>query len=79
MSPLDNADFGPLFGIFSLQALLLPLLAWVALYARGATARDLIFWGAISVVVPVLGPLAAIVFALRLKAGKPKRQDAEPG
>ncbi len=79
MSPLDNIGPGPLFSIFPLLALVLPLLAWIALYARGASARDLIFWGAISVVIPILGPLAAIIFALRIKADKVKRQKTEPG
>lgn len=50
----------------------LTVLAWIALYIRGAEARDLLFWGAIAVAIPFLGPVAAIVFALRLQRRKTK-------
>lgn len=60
-----------------LASLILVPLSWIALYRRGAEARDLIFWGAISVVVPLLGPLAALVFALRLKKDKSKSSMSE--
>jgi hypothetical protein len=53
----------------------LPLLSWIVLYARGARARDMIFWSVILVLVPLLGPLAALVFAWRLK--KDKRKNLE--
>ncbi len=56
-----------------LASLVLVPLSWIALYWRGAEARDLIFWGAISVVIPLLGPLSALIFALRLKKDKSKR------
>ncbi len=69
MSSFFFVEFLSLAGLASL--VLVPL-SWIALYWRGADARDLIFWGAISVVVPLLGPLAALLFALRLKKDKSK-------
>lgn len=44
-----------------LSFVLIPL-AWIALYRRGAPARDLLFWGALAVVIPLLGPLVALLF-----------------
>ena len=66
-----------IWSVAVIASLILVPLSWIALYLRGAEARDLIFWGAISVVIPLLGPLAALVFALRLKADKPKRAEPE--
>lgn len=67
----------PSLGFVEIWSLVLVPLSWIALYVRGAEARDLIFWGAIAVVVPLLGPLVALVFALRLKADKPKCVESE--
>ncbi len=72
-----SIGFVEIWSIVVIVSLVLVPLSWIALYARGAEARDLIFWGAISVVVPLLGPLAALAFALRLKADKPKRVESE--
>ncbi len=52
----------PLAGPLAL--ILLPI-TWIALYRRGAPARDMLFWGAIAVVIPVLGPLATFIFYRR--------------
>lgn len=54
--------------------LVLAPLSWIALYMRGAEARDLIFRGAI----PLLGPLAAMILAFRLKRDTSKRAAPEP-
>ena len=64
-------DLAPFIGI------LLPLLVWIYMYRQGAEARDLIFWGVIIVVIPLLGPLAAVVYMRR--RGKPKRHVADEG
>lgn len=71
-----SLDMNLTLNVLPLLILGLPLLAWIALYARGAEARDLLFWGAISVVIPVLGPVVAIIFALRLQSFKTKRGKA---
>ena len=71
-----NLGSNPIFAILSLLVLGLPVLSWIALYARGAEVRDLLFWGAISVVLPILGPIAALIFAFRLTSFKTKRNAA---
>lgn len=71
---IDNLGINPLFGILPLLYWGLLIISWTVLYARGAEARDLLFWGAIGVVIPLLGPIGAIIFALRLKRDKAKRQ-----
>ena len=55
----------------------LPLLAWVYLYRTGAAARDMLFWGVVCIFVPIVGPIAAILYMRR--RGKQKRQVAEGG
>ena len=35
------------------------------MYRRGLDARDMLFWGVIIVVIPLLGPLAAVVYIRR--------------
>ncbi len=57
--------------------ILLPLVAWVYMYRKGAAARDLIFWGVISLVIPLLGPIAAMLYIRR--QDKQKRQLADEG
>lgn len=52
--------------------LALPLLAWVYMYRKGAAARDLIFWGVLCVVIPIVAPLLAMFFTRR--GSKRKRQ-----
>ncbi|MCY4466302.1 MAG: hypothetical protein OXE46_12275 [Chloroflexi bacterium] len=52
--------------------LALPLLAWMYLYRKGATARDLIFWGVICILIPIAGPLLAMFYIRR--SSKRKRQ-----
>ena len=74
---MNGLFFVEILSLVVLASVVLAPLSWIALYLRGAEARDLIFWGAISVVVPLLGPLAALVFALRLKADKSKRVESE--
>ncbi len=44
--------------------------AWLYLYRKGAEARDLIFWGMLSLLIPILGPLAVFAF---FRGGKHKR------
>lgn len=68
-----NLGISPVLSFIQLLVVALPVLAWIALYVRGAEARDLLFWGAIAVVIPILGPLAASIFALRLRRNKMKR------
>lgn len=75
---MSSLGFVEIWSLVVIVSLVLVPLSWIALYVRGAEARDLIFWGAISVVVPLLGPLAALAFALRLKGDKPKRVESEP-
>lgn len=74
-----SEGFSLLINILPLLLLGLPVLAWIALYARGAEARDLLFWGAIAVVIPLLGPIAAVVFAFRLQSYKTKPSSALRG
>ena len=74
---MASVGFVHIWSLVVIVSLILVPLSWIALYVRGAEARDLIFWGAISVVIPLLGPLAAFAFALRLKADKPKRAEPE--
>ena len=78
---LDNMEPGFLTGgmleLAPIVGILLPLLVWIYMYRKGAEARDLIFWGVIIVVIPLLGPLAAVVY-IRLR-GKPKRHVADEG
>lgn len=40
----------------------LPVAAWIYLYRSGAAARDMIFWGVIVLLIPVLGPIATLIF-----------------
>ena len=40
----------------------LTVAAWIYLYRSGAAARDMIFWGAIVLLIPVLGPIATLIF-----------------
>lgn len=70
---MDNLSINPLYAILPFVIVGMPVMSWIVLYFRGAEARDLLFWGAIAVVIPVLGPVAAIVFALRLQLCKTKR------
>lgn len=56
---------------------LLPLIAWVYMYRQNAQARDLIFWGVIALAIPLLGPIAAMLY-IRWQ-GKPKRQFVDEG
>ena len=58
--------------LLQIAFLALPLLAWVYMYRQGAAARDLIFWGVLCVVIPILGPIAAML-AIR-RSGKQKRR-----
>lgn len=71
---MENLNLGinPLYSFLAFLILALPVFSWLALYARGAEARDLLFWGAISVVIPILGPVAAIIYAFRLTSDKTK-------
>jgi len=73
MDPLANLgmNVGPLLVWASYFCL--PFIAWVYLYRQGAPARDLIFWGAIALFIPVLGPLAAFIgFRARRRQAKAK-------
>jgi len=36
--------------------------AWYYLLRRGASARDFFYWGALALIVPILGPLVTIIF-----------------
>ncbi len=57
--------------------LLLPLIAWVALYRKGAPTRDMIFWGVIALLIPLLGPIAALLYLRR--RGQQKQRNAGEG
>ncbi len=60
-------------GVVILGALIVygPMLgAWIYLYRTGVEARNLIFWGALSLLIPILGPLAVFAF---FRSGKHKR------
>ena len=46
--------------IFGAAGLLLA--AWIYMYRQGASARDLIFWGAIAFFIPILGPITVFVY-----------------
>lgn len=48
------------------------LAAWIYMYRQGASARDFIFWGAIAYFIPVLGPIAVLVYFRRRSIGKAK-------
>ena len=39
----------------------LTVAAWIYLYRSGAAARDMIFWGVIVLLIPVLGPIATLI------------------
>ena len=73
---MENLGINSVFTLISLLVLALPVLSWMVLYLRGADARDLLFWGAIAVVISILGPLVAIAFACRLQPDKAKRERA---
>ena len=45
-------------GVLGLSHVVLMLAAWIYLYRKAATARDLIFWGAIVYFIPFLGAIA---------------------
>ena len=65
---LENLGINPVLILLQAGVLVgLPILSWIVLYARGAATRDLLFWGVIALALPLVGPLSAIVFALRLK------------
>lgn len=66
-------SLGFMMGVLPLLYYGLVLLSWIVLYRRGAEARDLLFWGAVAVVVPIPGPMAAIVYGVRLQRDKMKR------
>ncbi len=59
-----DLPFDLIAGIMPVALLLIPLV-WVYLYRSGASTRDMLFWGAITVAVPLLGPLAALIFYRR--------------
>ena len=74
---LPGFGFHPILLILQLSIFILPVVSWIVLYVKGAEARDLLFWGVIVVVIPILGPLAAIIYALRSNRGKQKRLSVE--
>ena len=47
-----------------LAFVLLPI-AWIYLYRRGASTREMLFWGAIAAALPILGPLVTMIFYRR--------------
>ncbi|MCY3575655.1 MAG: hypothetical protein OXG92_13335 [Chloroflexi bacterium] len=55
----------------------LPLVAWVYMYRKGTETRDMIFWGVVALFIPLLGPLAVILYTRR--RDKQKRQFADAG
>lgn len=65
---IDSIGPSPIIFILPFLYWGLLIVSWIALYVRGAEARDLLFWGAIGVVIPILGPLAAICYAWRLRS-----------
>ncbi len=79
MVVLENMGPNPLISIliqvYPFVFILLPLLAWIYLYRKGAEARDLIFWGVISLVIPLLGPIAAMLYIRRRDKHKRKLSD----
>ena len=66
MAELVRLDlpFDLVSGTLPLAMLLIPIV-WIYLYRRGTSTRDMLFWGAIAVAIPILGPLAALVFHRR--------------
>ena len=48
-------------GLFVVNALLL-VAACFYLHRRGASPRDVFYWGALALIVPILGPLVTIIF-----------------
>ena len=74
---LPGFGINPILLMLQLSIFTLPVVSWIVLYVKGAAARDLLFWGVIVVVIPILGPLAAIIYALRSNLGKQKRQSVE--
>lgn len=47
--------------IYALCVLML-LAAFYFLHRKGASPRDVFYWGALSLIVPILGPLVTVVF-----------------
>ncbi len=74
MSVLENLGPNPAMLLLQLAFFILPpIVAWLYLYLRGATARDLIFWGAIILFIPVLGPIIALLGFTAMRRHKSKR------
>ena len=48
-------------GLFVLSVTML-FAAWCFLYRRRASSRDVFYWGALALIVPILGPLVTIFF-----------------
>lgn len=44
-----------------LLSLILFFIAWYNLYRKGASPRDVFYWGALALIVPILGPLVTII------------------
>ncbi len=56
----------PLVFAYSLSV----LSAWIFLYWRGKPTRDLLFWGAIAVALPIIGPMAMTLYFVLRRKGK---------
>ena len=48
-------------GLYVLGVILF-FIAWYYLYRKGASPRDVFYWGALALIVPILGPLVTIIF-----------------
>ena len=40
----------------------MPVAAWVRIYRQGGETRDLVFWGVLILIFPLIGPVAAFLF-----------------
>ena len=40
----------------------LPVAAWIYLYRQGGETRDLVFWGVLILLVPLIGPVVTFLF-----------------
>ena len=57
----DTPAMTSVAGLYIVCALVL-LAALYYLYRRGASARDVFYWGALALIVPFLGPLVTLIF-----------------
>lgn len=48
--------------VLPIVEIVLAAVAWIYLYRRGSEVRELIFWGGIIFLIPILGPIVMFVY-----------------